>query len=290
VRNVLTVDVEEWFHVCGVGGALAPDRWPSLPSRVERTTELVLELLARRGITATFFVLGWIADRHPGVVAAILSAGHEIASHGWSHRRVYELDPASFEDELTRAAEAILAAGAPQPAGFRAAEWSINDRSLWALDVLARRGYQYDASMSPLRLVGNPAYPQRPHWRATAAGDLLEVPPLVARRMGQNFPLGGGWGLRMSAPATVEREIAARNRRGEPVTIFVHPWELDPEPPRAALPWALRFSHYFRLAGFGERLNDILGRAEFGPIRALPLAAVTTRVLPLPSAPPGASG
>jgi polysaccharide deacetylase family protein (PEP-CTERM system associated) len=266
VRNFLTIDVEEWFHVCGVGGPLSAANWPTLPSRVEFTTDLTLDLLARHGITATFFVLGWIAERHPLLIQRILAAGHEIASHGWSHRRVYELDEASFEADLLRTSAALEAVGAPAPIGFRAPEWSINDRSLWALPVLARLGFRYDSSMSPLRLVGNPDYPQVPHRRDTPCGDLLEVPPLVGRRFGQQYPLGGGWGLRMSRPATVVKAIDASNRRGEPVTIFVHPWELDPVPPRVRLPWPMRFSHYFRLRGFADRLNDVLGSVEFGAI------------------------
>jgi len=272
-RNFLTVDVEEWFHVCGVDGPLASDRWPALESRVEFTTDLTLELLSRRGIRATFFVLGWIADRHPALVARILSAGHEIGSHGWAHRRVYELDEASFEEDLTRTAAALESAGAPRPIGFRAPEWSINDRSLWALAVLARCGFRYDSSMAPLRLIGNPRYPRVPHRRDTAGGPLLEVPPLTTRRFGQRVPLGGGWGLRMSRPAAVTKEIDAHNRRGDPVTLFVHPWELDPKPPHIDLPWQLRFSHYFRLDGFAERLTVILASAEFGPIGEWALAS-----------------
>lgn len=266
VRNFLTVDVEEWFHICGVGGALAPERRPSLPSRVELTTDLTLELLARRGVTATFFVLGSIAERHPGLVRRILSAGHEVASHGFSHRRVFELDEASFAEELDRATAALVGAGAPRPIGFRAPEWSINDRASWGLSVLARAGFRYDSSMSPLRIVGNPDYPQVPHRRETPHGTLIEIPPLVGRWFGQQYPLGGGWGLRMSRPAAVVREIAARNEQGVPATLFVHPWELDPDPPRVALPPALRFSHYFRLPGFARRLDEILARVEFGPI------------------------
>lgn len=266
VRNFLTVDVEEWFHVCGVGGPLAPERWPELPSRVEFTTDLALELLARARATATFFVLGFVAERHPALVPRILSGGHEVASHGWSHKRVYEMDEASFEADLVRATSVLTAAGAPPPIGFRAPEWSINDRSLWALPVLARLHFRYDSSMSPLRIIGNPAYPQAPHRRSTEHGELLEVPPLVARRVGQQYPLGGGWGLRMSRPSRVAREIEARNRRGEPATLFVHPWELDPEPPRVALPPGLRFSHYFRLRGFAVRLEELLARVEFQAI------------------------
>jgi polysaccharide deacetylase family protein (PEP-CTERM system associated) len=266
VQNFLTVDVEEWFHIAGVGAPLAQDRWDSLPSRVELTTRLTLDLLARRSVTGTFFILGWIADRYPHLVDLVRQAGHEIASHGWSHRRVYELDEASFDEELTRAQAAITAAGAPPPVGFRAPEWSINDRSLWALDVLARRGFVYDSSMTPLRIVGNPSYPQVPHRRDTPHGPLFEVPPLVTRRFGQQLPLGGGWGLRMTRPAEVAKAIEARNRRGEPVTLFLHPWEIDPDPPRVALPWALAFSHYWRLSGYRERFDEVLASIPFGPI------------------------
>jgi polysaccharide deacetylase family protein (PEP-CTERM system associated) len=266
VRNFLTVDVEEWFHVCGGGGPLAPERWPLLPSRVVFTTDLALDLLARRGVKATFFVLGSVAERHPVLVERIVSAGHEVASHGFSHRRVFDLDEVSFAEELARANAALERAGAPRPIGFRAPEWSINDRTPWGLAVLARAGFRYDSSMSPLRIVGNPDYPQVPHRRDTADGTLIEIPPLVGRWFGQQYPLGGGWGLRMSRPSTVIREIEARNRDGAPATLFVHPWELDPEPPRVALPPALRFSHYFRLSGFARRLEEILARVEFGPI------------------------
>jgi peptidoglycan-N-acetylglucosamine deacetylase len=268
VPNFLTVDVEEWFHVCGVGGPLAREHWPDLPGRVEFTTDLVLELLARTRTTATFFVLGWVAERYPAIVGRIVSAGHEVASHGYEHRRVYEMDEAAFEADLGRTSRILTAAGARAPVGFRAPEWSINDRSLWALPVLARLGYRYDASMTPLRLMGNPDYPQAPHVRTTGHGEIVEVPPLVARRFGQQYPLGGGWGLRMSRPSRVVHEIEARNRRGEPATLFVHPWEIDPEPPRMALPPALRFSHYFRLGGFARRLEELLRRVEFQGIGA----------------------
>ena len=150
--------------------------------------------------------------------------------------------------------------------GFRAPEWSINDRSLWALEVLARKGFRFDSSMTPLRIIGNPRYAQEPHVLSTAAGELLEFPPLVDRRFGQNMPLGGGWGLRMSDPGRVVAAIDARNALGTPVALFVHPWEIDPDPPRVALPWPRRFAHYFRLTGFRDRLTRVLGGATFAPM------------------------
>ncbi len=178
-----------------------------------------------------------------------------MASHGHLHQRVYELTPAQFADDLNRARAALAAAGAPDVRGYRAPEWSINERSLWALDVLARAGFTFDSSMAPMRIVGDPAYPQRPHRRMTSPGSLLEFPPLVERRFGQNMPLGLGWGLRMSSPSRVLRAIEDRNSRGVPVALAVHPWEIDPDPPSVRLPAGESFAHYFRLDGFRARLG-----------------------------------
>jgi polysaccharide deacetylase family protein (PEP-CTERM system associated) len=267
VTNAFTVDVEDWFHVCGMTGTLAEEHWDRLPSRIERTTDDLLRLLDRCSVRATFFVLGWIAERHPALIQRIARAGHEVGSHGFSHRRVYELTPEAFADELARTRAVLAAAGATEVIGFRAPEWSINDRSLWALDVLADEKFVYDSSMTPLKLIGNPAYPQQPHVRRTRAGEIAEFPPFVVRRFGQHMPMGGGWGLRMSRPATVTREIAERNEAGNPVVLFVHPWEIDDEPPRMTLPLGHRFAHYFRLRGFRDRLETILRSTRFAPVR-----------------------
>ena len=186
----LTVDVEEWFHICGVGGALAPARWSSLPSRVVGNTETLLEMLDRRSVTATFFVLGYVADRHPRLIEAIRAGGHEIGSHGHMHTRVYEMTPEAFASDLDDSLSTLAAAGAPPVTAYRAPEWSINDRSLWALDLLAARGVRVDSSMAPLRIVGNAGYEQEIHRRATARGldhrvsadGLAPVGPERARR------------------------------------------------------------------------------------------------------------
>ena len=266
MRNCLTVDVEEWFHVCGVGGPLAFERWDALPSRAVETTRDLLDLFDHCGVRGTFFVLGWVAERHPALVATIAEAGHEIGVHGHLHQRVYELTPESFAQDLDACRSALAAAGVGNVRGYRAPEWSINDRSLWALESLARAGFTFDSSMAPMRMIGNPDYPQQPHVRSTASGDVLEFPPLVDRRFGQNMPLGIGWGLRMSAPDRVIRAIEDRNGCGVPVTLGVHPWEIDPDPPRVKLPAAKAFAHYFRLGGFRGRLERILRGAAFAPM------------------------
>ena len=263
VPNCLTVDVEEWFHICGVAELIDPDRWSELPSRVVPNTRLLLDILDRYRVRATFFVLGWVALRYPELVQQIVAAGHEVASHGHLHRPVYDLDPDAFADDLDLSISALRAAGVRSVAGYRAPQRSINDRSMWALDVLSRKGFRFDSSLAPLRIIGNPSYPQAPHVRPTPFGQVVEFPPLVDRRFGQNFPLGGGWGLRMTDPRRVLAAIGDRNRRGTPVALFIHPWELDPDPPRVRLPWSKWFVHYFRLAGFRARLELILRGTEF---------------------------
>jgi polysaccharide deacetylase family protein (PEP-CTERM system associated) len=266
-RNVFTVDLEEWFHVCASGlDALRPEHWERLPSRVVLTTRLVLDLLGEMDVRATFFVVGWVAERNPELVAAVRRAGHEIGSHSHLHRRVYELDRESFRADLRSSVRALTAAGASPISMFRAPEWSINDRSLWALDVLTEEGIRIDASMAPVKLVGSPDYPRYPHVRNTDAGPITEVPPLVADRFRHVMPMGWGWGLRMSSPRRILRTIEAANRAGLPAVLTIHPWELDPQPPRVKLPARLQFAHYFRLSGFGRRLKEVLRHGSFGRI------------------------
>jgi polysaccharide deacetylase family protein (PEP-CTERM system associated) len=265
--NALTVDVEEWFHVCGVP-ALAPAAWDGLESRVELTTRRLLELFDCCGARATFFVVGWVAERAPRLVTEIAAAGHEVGSHGYLHQRAYDLGAAGFREDLRRSVVALEAAGA-RPTSFRAPEWSINDRSLWALDALGDGGFAIDASMAPLRIVGSLAYPRAPHVRKAGSGSIVEAPPLVADRFGQVMPLGWGWGLRMSAPRTVLRAIEKENQAGVPAVLTIHPWEIDPDPPHLSLPPRLRFAHYFRLGGFYERLSEIVRGATFARLDAM---------------------
>jgi polysaccharide deacetylase family protein (PEP-CTERM system associated) len=267
--NVFTVDVEDWFHVCGAGGALDRPHWDSLCPRVVPTTRRLLDLLARANVSGTFFVVGWVAERYPELVQEILGAGHTVGSHSHLHRRIYELTPDEFREDLAAANRALTAAGAPRPIAFRAPEWSINDGSAWALDELTAQGFSIDASMAPLRLVGRVDYPRVPHLRPTRSGPIVEVPPLVADKYGQVMPLGWGWGLRMSSPRRVLETIETVNAAGIPAVLTVHPWEVDPDPPRVALPPRLRFAHYFRLGGFERRLNEIVTHAPFATLAAV---------------------
>jgi polysaccharide deacetylase family protein (PEP-CTERM system associated) len=272
--NAITVDVEEWFHICGVR-SLAHAHWDSLPSRVVLTTRALLEDLDRAGARATFFVLGWVAERYPGLVGEIRASGHDIGSHGYLHERVYELGPQAFVADLRHGVAALRAAGVGRMAGFRAPEWSINDRSLWALECLVREGITLDASMAPVRIVGRVDYPREPHVRQTPAGPIFEVPPLVVDRFGHAMPIGWGWGLRTTSPRRLLRTIESINAAGLPAVLTVHPWEVDPEPPRVSLPPRLRFAHYFRLGGFRDRFAAVLSAGDFGALSDVPALQAT---------------
>jgi polysaccharide deacetylase family protein (PEP-CTERM system associated) len=269
VKNVFTVDLEEWFHVCGAA-AFPRGQWDDLPSRVESTTDGLLDLLDQSDTRATFFVVGWVAERNPRLIEKVLRAGHEIGSHGYCHSRAYDLGLDAFRSDLRDSLAALHAVGVTGVTAFRAPEWSINGRSMWALDVLHGEGFAVDSSMAPVRMVGETTYPRAAHVRRTSAGEILEVPPLVCDRFGQVMPIGWGWGLRMSSPRRVLRTIDEVNRSGRPAVLAVHPWELDPDPPRMRLPAGLRFAHYFRLSGFRRRLRDILAGSDFGAIGEMP--------------------
>jgi peptidoglycan-N-acetylglucosamine deacetylase len=269
VLNGFSVDVEEWFHICGAPPALAPARWNDLPSRVEENTTRVLALLDDHGVRATFFVLGWVAERYPDLVGAIRAAGHVIGSHGQQHDRVYDLGPDRFAADLRASMAILTAAGSGAITCYRAPEWSINERAPWALAVLAREGITLDSSRAPMRFVGSPAYPQHPHEIRTGAGILAEAPPFVTRRLGQAIPYGGGWGLRIAKSATVLREVERRNRAGTPVTFWIHPWELDPQPPRVRLPWSKQAVHYLGLPAFERKLSVLLRNLSFGPLQQM---------------------
>jgi polysaccharide deacetylase family protein (PEP-CTERM system associated) len=266
VDNILTVDLEDWFHICGVQQVLPRSGWNALASRIVKNTHRILELLDRCSARATFFVLGSVARKHPALVATIQAAGHEIASHGDVHRRVYTMTPDEFRQDLRRSAASISLATGNPVTGYRAAEWSIRDDSLWALDILAEEGFTWDASMAPFPIIGNEAYPTRPHRLRLAAGDLLEIPPLALVTPLVNLPVGGGWGLR-TLPYGRIREIVRRyNREGDPALFFVHPREFDPSPPRVPLPLVKRLVLEARIETTERRLKRLLADFRFVPL------------------------
>lgn len=268
MHHHFTVDVEEYFQVSAFEEHVPRESWDSLPSRVERGTRRILELMAAHGALGTFFVLGWIAKRHPGLVREIAAAGHEIASHGWGHRRITHLTPEEFRVSVRSSRELLEElAGAPV-LGYRAPSFSIVAGREWALDILLEEGYRYDSSRFPIRRrgYGFAAGGRDPHRLEVAGGTLAEVPPATLRVGGQNLPAGGGAYFRLFPYGVVRAAFREAERRGVPATFYIHPWELDPEQPRVAVPLGTRIRHYGGLRKTEPRLRRLLGEFRFQPI------------------------
>jgi polysaccharide deacetylase family protein (PEP-CTERM system associated) len=247
IKNILTIDVEDWFHVCGQDHVFPERARPCLESRVAENTRKILDLLSPREVKATFFVLGSVAEDHPGLIEEIAKGGHEIATHGYSHRRVYEMSMESFREDLLRSASILSGITGRPVKGFRAPEWSISKGAMWALDVLQQEGFLYDSSLAPLWIIGRQDHPRTPCRLTTEKGLLCEFPPLVRSTRLVNLPLGGGWGLRLFPYRLIRSTIRRMNEQGHPATLFFHPREFDPGGPRPGLSRLMRFVLYARL-------------------------------------------
>jgi polysaccharide deacetylase family protein (PEP-CTERM system associated) len=259
--NALTVDLEDWYH----GVELPPSRWPELEDRVVPVTERLLSILDEHGARATFFVLGDVADRHPELVREIRKRGHEIGTHGCSHRFVYEQGPDEFREDIRHSLELLRACGCDDVAGHRAPYFSITRRSLWALEILAELGIRYDSSIFPVSnyRYGIPGAERWPH----EVGSMLEFPISTWRVAGRNVPIAGGAYFRLLPYVVTRRGIAAANGAGKPVVFYLHPWEIDPGHPRIPLPRRVALTHYANLRATERRLSRLLGEFRFAPAR-----------------------
>lgn len=272
VLNAITVDVEDWFHICDIETVLPPSQWDRCESRVERNVTKVLQILSKNRVFGTFFVLGYVAQRLPEVVKMIADEGHELASHGFDHVQVYKMTPDEFKRDLIRSKRVIQEVVGDRVFGYRAPEWSIRKgarNSLWALPILAANGFRYDSSIAPLRIIGIPSAPREPYTISTDRGKIQEFPPLVKNTWAGNLPVGGGWGLRIFPYRMIRRAIAEMNGHGIPAVIFLHPSEFDPDPPRIPLPLVKRFVCRGKIKDTEERLKRLLGEFAFGAIREI---------------------
>ena len=267
--NAMSVDVEEYFHASALARVAPHAHWDALPSRVDPTTRRLLDLFASRHVYATFFVLGWVAERHPELVRDIVAAGHEVASHGYGHEIVYTLSPAAFRQDVRRSKQ-ILEDLVGQPVvGYRAPSFSITRKSLWALDVLLEEGYRYDASIFPVRhdRYGIPDAPRHAYTMSLEAGTLVELPPSTIRVGGQNLAVAGGGYFRLLPYGWTRLGLARLNRReGRPAIFYLHPWEIDTEQPRLAVGLATRLRHYGNLGRTLGRLDRLLSEFRFGRV------------------------
>jgi len=256
--NAMTVDVEDWFQVQAYAGAIHRDAWDHLPRRVEENTDRLLALFGQAGVRATFFTLGWVAERHPALVRRIVAGGHELASHGFGHARVDSQDAAAFRQDIGRARRLLEDIGGIAVRGYRAPTFSIGPRTPWAWHVLAEEGHTYSSSVYPVRhdLYGEPDAPRALHRRG---GVLWEVPMTTLRLRGRNLPVSGGGWFRLAPYALFRAALRQVNQRGERGLFYTHPWEIDPgQPhvPQAKLSSRLR--HRVNLAATEGRLARLL--------------------------------
>jgi polysaccharide deacetylase family protein (PEP-CTERM system associated) len=259
--NALTVDVEDYFQVQALANSVPRAAWEEMPRRVEANTERLLAAFERAGVHATFFTLGWVAERHPALIKRIVAGGHELASHGYGHERVDGLGPEAFRADVGRARKLLEDAGGVAVAGYRAPTFSLNARTPWAVAILAEQGYRYSSSVYPVKhdLYGTPDAPRFPY--RPDAGPLWEIPLTALRMRGRNFPCSGGGWFRVLPYPVFRLGLRRFNRTEAAAAVFyTHPWEYDPQQPRVRVRNPLsRFRHYVNLSRTAGRLERLLG-------------------------------
>jgi polysaccharide deacetylase family protein (PEP-CTERM system associated) len=260
-----TVDVEEYFQVSAFEGVVPRGRWEEFPSRVGRSVNQILALLDSNGARGTFFVLGWVAERHPQIVRSIAAAGHEVASHGWDHRRVTTLTPAEFRASVSASKRLLEDLTGQSVDGFRAPSFSIVPGFEWALDVLLEEGYRYDSSLFPVRRrgYGYPSAQRTPHWIRRENGSIAEFPLTTLAPFGMNLPSAGGAYFRVLPYALTSAALRRFESAGVPGTFYIHPWEIDAEQPRLQVPASTRLRHYTGLRSTRERIRRLLSEFRF---------------------------
>jgi polysaccharide deacetylase family protein (PEP-CTERM system associated) len=272
IVNAMTIDVEDYFHVSAFDGVVPRTQWDSLESRVVANTDRLLDIFHDYEVTGTFFVLGWVAERFPDLVRRIAAMGHEIASHGYGHRLVYDQTRRAFRDDVRRAKALLESAGGRAVVGYRAPSYSITPRSLWALDILIEEGYQYDSSIFPIRhdRYGIPVSPRHPYALRRRGGMLIEAPASTAMLGPLNLPVAGGGYFRILPYEWTRWGMTRVNRdEGRPVIFYLHPWEIDPKQPRLRAGVLSRFRHYRNLGQTEARLRRLLGDFEFAPMASV---------------------
>jgi polysaccharide deacetylase family protein (PEP-CTERM system associated) len=263
--HAVSFDVEEYFQVANLRHHFRQEDWAEVPSRVNVGMDAILSALERHGARATFFFLGWIAERHPDLVRRCMDGGHEIASHGFEHLFLQDLGPERLDQDLARTEEALAAAGAPRPVGFRASTFTLTRETWWAFDVLVQRGYRYDSSIHPVRhpVYGVPDFDPGISTVAVEGGEIVEFPVSTYPLLGRNLPVGGGGYFRLLPGAVTRAAVGSLAKRGQSAALYLHPWEFDPEQPRIPAPWFSRFRHYLNLDRTLPRLESLLARHRF---------------------------
>ncbi len=273
IAHMMSFDVEEYFHAeAAARGGLRREDWDRYPMRLGPSVDRILELLAEHGASATFFVLGWVAQNEPEVVKRIAAAGHEIASHGMRHQMLTRLSPKQFRQDILESRKLLEDLGQRPVVGYRAPTFSIMHGTAWALDTLAECGFVYDSSIFPVRH-DRYGVPEAPRWAHMAQGPgggrLLEIPPLTRQFLGANIPVGGGGYLRLLPGRFLAGALKKADRLGRPGMIYLHPWELDPGQPVLPMSALSRFRHRVNLSRTEAKLIRLLRAFRFGDVRSL---------------------
>ncbi len=273
MKNALTIDLEDYYHVSAFRDRVAPDQWNSRPSRVERNTHLLLDLLDEVGCKATFFTLGWVAEQHPHVVRHVAERGHEVACHSLRHRVVYEMTPEEFRMDTQQAKQLLEDCSDTPVRGYRAPSFSITRNSLWALEILAELGFLYDSSIFPVNhpSYGMPDGSRDPCRFQTPSGAIVEFPMTTLELAGRRSPFAGGAYFRLLPYWYTRWGIRYLNaRENRPVCVYLHPWEVDPQQPRiSGSSLTSRVRHYLGLRSTVKKLQSLIRDFEFCPLGVL---------------------
>jgi polysaccharide deacetylase family protein (PEP-CTERM system associated) len=268
--NAFSVDLEEYFQVANFDHCVDRRRWSELPSRAVAQTHRILDLCDQTGTRATFFALGWVAERQPDLLREIAARGHEIACHGYGHELLYEIGPERFREDVKRGRAVIEDAIGARVEGYRAPSFSITERSLWALEILAEEGFRFDSSIFPVRhhRYGIPDFPREPMRLVLPSGRSIVEFPLTTLAWGPlRLPVAGGGYLRLLPFALLRWGIGRVVASERPTVLYVHNWEIDPDQPRQQVSALVRFNHYHNLERVEGRLRQLLTRARYAPLR-----------------------
>jgi polysaccharide deacetylase family protein (PEP-CTERM system associated) len=259
IANAMTVDVEDYFHVSAFAGVIDRADWGSYESRIESNTRTVLDVFAACGLHATFFMLGWVAERYPELVREIIAAGHEVGSHGCAHDRVTALTPKAFREDVRRSRKLLEDIGGALVTGYRAPSFSVNGQTFWALAILAEEGYKYSSSVYPVHH-DHYGMPEAPRFPFQPLDGFVEFPVTTVRLFGRNLPCGGGGYFRLLPYRYSRWALRQTNAKdGQPCMFYIHPWELDPGQPRVSgVSARSRFRHYTNLGRMAGKLRAVV--------------------------------